>query len=181
MKNKDVEQVLFSEAKIRKSLKEAGEKISSDYRDKNLLIVCVLKGAVMATAELLKNITVPCSIDFIQASSYGEKTSSSGKVVIKKDIGQDLSGCDLLICEDILDSGLTLSKLCDMLSRRNPRSIKIFTMLDKPEGRKVDLKADYFCFKAPDAFLVGYGLDYAEKYRNLPYIGILKKSVYENK
>lgn len=175
----DIEKVLFSEKEIQKALKKIGKIISRDYKDKNLLVVSVLKGSVMVTADLLKNITIPCEIDFIQASSYGNGTSTSGKVNIKKDIASDLTGFDVLICEDILDSGVTLSNLCKVLKQRNPSSLKVFTLLDKPEGRKVDFKADYTCFNVPNAFLVGYGLDFAEKYRNLGYIGILKESVYK--
>jgi len=177
---KDIKEVLFSERKIQNGLKKCGKIISKDYKDKNLLVVSVLKGSVMVTADLLKNITIPCEVDFIQASSYGSGTTTSGKVVIKRDIAQDLTGIDVLICEDIVDSGVTLSNLCETLKKRNPSSVKVFTLLDKPEGRQVDFKPDYACFNVPNAFLVGYGLDYAEKYRNLPYVGILKESVYNN-
>ena len=178
--HKDIEKILISKKALQKSLKKAGKRISRDYKGKNLLVVCILKGSILTTAELIKNISIPCEIDFMQASSYGSDVKTSGEVIIKKDIAQDLTGYDVLICEDIIDSGVTLSKLCAMLKERNAESVKVFTLLDKPEGRQVDFEANYFCHRVPNAFLVGFGLDYAEKYRNLPYIGILKKSVYSD-
>lgn len=129
--------------------------------------------------DLMRNITVPCRIDFMAVSSYGSGTQSSGRVKIKKDLDIDISGYDLLVVEDILDSGVTLNSLRQLLKLRNPKSIKICTLLDKPERRKADITADYVGTEVPDEFVVGYGLDYDEKYRNLPFIGVLKRSVYE--
>ena len=143
-------------------------------------MVAVLKGSLIFMADLMRAITIPCNIDFLAVSSYGNGTKTSGEVRLIKDLDCQLENKDLLIVEDILDSGVTLSYLKKTLSARNPRSIRICTLLDKPERRKADITADYRCFVIPDAFIVGYGLDYAEKYRNLPYVGILKPSVYED-
>ena len=176
----DIEQVLLSQEQLKEIVKNLGERITEDYQGKKLLLVSVLKGSVVFMGDLMREIKLPCCIDFMSVSSYGNSTSSSGVVKIIKDLDTNvIEGSDLLIVEDILDSGKTLHYLIDILSRRNPSSIKICTLLDKPERRAVDLKADY-SGAIPDAFVVGYGLDYAEKYRNLPYVGILKPSVYEN-
>lgn len=175
----DIEKVYYSEETLREIVAELGKKISEDYKDKNLLLVSVLKGSVVFMADLMREITVPCEIDFMCVSSYKNGTTSSGAVKIIKDLDINLEGKDVLIVEDILDSGRTLSYLKSVLMTRNPRSFKICTLLDKPERRAVpDLFADYSGAEVPDEFVVGYGLDYAEKYRNLPYIGVLKREVY---
>lgn len=176
----DIKEVLYSEEELKRICERLGRQISEDYKDKNLLLVSVLKGSVAFMADLMRNITIPCRIDFMAVSSYSG-TQTTGNVKIKKDLDIDLGGYDLLIVEDILDSGVTLWNLRGMLSLRNPTSIKICTLLDKPERRKANIKADYVGIQVPDEFVVGYGLDYEEKYRNLPYIGILKPEVYENK
>lgn len=175
----DILKVLLSEEMISAKVQELGKQISEDYRGKNLLMVSVLKGSVVFMADLMRAITVPCEIDFMSVSSYGSGTKTSGVVRIMKDLDIDLANQDLLIVEDILDSGMTLSYIKQMLLDRHPSSIRICTLLDKPERRQADLFADYKGFEVPDEFVVGYGLDYAEKYRNLPYIGVLKPKVYE--
>lgn len=177
MKN-DIERVLISEDEIKEIVKKIGARISEDYKDKNLLMVSVLKGSVMFMADLMRSVTIPCQIDFMAVSSYGSGTTSSGVVKIVKDLDTNLEGYDVLIVEDILDSGKTLSYLTKILKERNPASIKICTFLDKPERRQADIYADYSGTTVPDEFVVGYGLDYDEKYRNLPYVGALKRSVY---
>ena len=174
----DVLRVLLSEEEIRAKCKEMGARISQEYKGKNLMLVTVLKGAVVFLADLMRAIDVPAEIDFMVVSSYGSGVKSSGVVKIVKDLDVPLAGKDLLIVEDILDSGLTLSYIKDLHASRGPASIKIATLLDKPSRRKVDLVADYIGFSVPDEFVIGYGLDYDEKYRNLPYIGILKPEVY---
>ena len=155
-----------------------GARITRDYQGKNLLLVTVLKGAVVYLADLMRCIDLPCAIDFMVVSSYGSGVKTSGVVKIVKDLDQDLSGRDILIVEDILDSGMTLSYLKGLLQSRRPASIRIATLLDKPSRRKVDLQADYVGYEVPDEFVVGYGLDYDEQYRNLPYVGVLKPEVY---
>ena len=174
----DVLRVLLSEEEIRAKCKEMGARISQEYKGKNLMLVTVLKGAVVFLADLMRAIDVPAEIDFMVVSSYGSGVKSSGVVKIVKDLDVPLAGKDLLIVDDILDSGLTLSYNKELLASRGPASIKIATLLDKPSRRKVDLVADYIGFSVPDEFVIGYGLDYDEKYRNLPYIGILKPEVY---
>ena len=175
----DIEKVYYSEETLHNIVAELGRKISEDYKDKNLLLVSVLKGSVVFMADLMREITVPCEIDFMCVSSYQSGTTSTGAVKIIKDLDINLEGKDVLIVEDILDSGRTLSYLKSVLMTRNPRSFRICTLLDKPERRVVpDLIADYSGAEVPDEFVVGYGLDYDEKYRNLPYIGILKREVY---
>ena len=174
----DILKVLLTQEELREKVKELGRQITQDYQGKNLMIVTVLKGAVVFLADLMREIDVPAEIDFMVVSSYGAGTKSSGVVKIVKDLDVPLKDKDLLIVEDILDSGMTLSYLKELLERREPRSIRIATLLDKPARRKVDLKADYIGYSVPDEFVVGYGLDYDEKYRNLPYIGILKPEVY---
>ncbi len=176
---RDIEKVYYSEEALHNIVAELGRKISEDYKDKNLLLVSVLKGSVVFMADLMREITVPCEIDFMCVSSYQSGTTSTGAVKIIKDLDINLDGKDVLIVEDILDSGRTLSYLKSVLMTRNPRSFRICTLLDKPERRVVpDLIADYSGAEVPDEFVVGYGLDYDEKYRNLPYIGILKREVY---
>ena len=174
----DVLRVLLSEDEIREKVRELGGKITADYKNSNLMLVTVLKGAVVFLADLMRQIDVPAEIDFMVVSSYGSGVKSSGVVKIVKDLDVPLAGKDILIGEDILDSGLTLSYIKELLESRGPRSIRIATLLDKPSRRKVDLQADYIGFSVPDEFVIGYGLDYDEKYRNLPYIGILKPEVY---
>ena len=174
----DVLRVLLSEDDIREKVRELGGKITADYKNSNLMLVTVLKGAVVFLADLMRQIDVPAEIDFMVVSSYGSGVKSSGVVKIVKDLDVPLAGKDILIVEDILDSGLTLSYIKELLESRGPRSIRIATLLDKPSRRKVDLQADYIGFSVPDEFVIGYGLDYDEKYRNLPYIGILKPEVY---
>ncbi len=175
---KDIEAVYYSEEKLQSIVNDLGRKISEDYKEKNLLLVSVLKGSVVFMADLMRAITIPCEIDFMCVSSYANGTTSSGVVKIIKDLDINLEGKDVLIVEDILDSGRTLNYIISILEKRNPSSIKICTLLDKPERRAVDLYADYSGAEVPDEFVVGYGLDYAEKYRNLPYIGVLKEEVY---
>ena len=174
----DVLRVLLSEDEIREKVRELGGKITADYKNSNLMLVTVLKGAVVFLADLMRQIDVPAEIDFMVVSSYGSGVKSSGVVKIVKDLDVPLAGKDILIVEDILDSGLTLSYIKELLASRGPASIRIATLLDKPSRRKVDLQADYIGFSVPDEFVIGYGLDYDEKYRNLPYIGILKPEVY---
>lgn len=179
MLEQDVEKVLISEQEIKDICKRLGEQITRDYKGKKLLVVSVLKGAIVFMADLLREIKCDCEIDFIAVSSYSG-TKTTGVVKFKKDLDIDPDGMDILIVEDILDSGVTLSYLRGVLMGRNANSIKICTLLDKPANRRADIKADYVGAEVPDAFIIGYGLDYNEKYRNLPYIGILKPSVYEN-
>ena len=174
----DIKEVLYSEAYIDSMVKRVGAEISRDYADKNLLLVSVLKGSVVFMADLMRAITIPARIDFMCVSSYGSGTKTSGVVKIIKDLDADLTGRDVLIVEDILDTGITLSKLVPVLKMRNPGSVKICTILSKPSRRKVDIEPDYCGFEVPDEFVVGYGLDYDEKYRNLPYVGVLKPEVY---
>lgn len=176
----DILKVLLTEEQLQAKCAEMGAQITADYQGKNLLLVTVLKGAVVYLADLMRQIDLPCAIDFMVVSSYGAGTKTSGVVKIVKDLDQDLSGKDILIVEDILDSGMTLSYLKGLLESRSPASIRIATLLDKPARRKVDLFADYVGYEVPDEFVVGYGLDYDEKYRNLPYVGILKPEVYTN-
>ncbi len=176
----DIERVLISEEELKAIVKRLGAEITRDYKDKKLVLVSVLKGSVIFMADLMREIKVPCSIDFMSVSSYGSGTKTSGVVRIIKDLDTDVvDGADLLIVEDILDSGVTLEYLIKVISARNPNSVRICTLLDKPERRKANVKADYAGAQVPDAFVVGYGLDYDEKYRNLPFVGALKPSVYE--
>ena len=175
----DVLKVLVSQEELQAKVAQMGRDISRDYEGKNLLLVSILKGSVVYMADLMRAITIPCNIDFMVVSSYGANTETSGLVKIIKDLDQDLSGKDVLIVEDILDTGVTLSKLKPMLRLRNPASIRIAAILDKPTRRKADIHADYLGFEVPDEFVVGYGLDYDEKYRNLPYVGVLKPEVYQ--
>ena len=172
----DVIRVMISEEEIEKRVKELGEIISRDYAGKTLHMICVLKGGVYFMTDLSKRISedVPVTLDFMSVSSYGDDTKSSGVVRIVKDLDQPLIGKDVLIVEDIIDSGRTLSYLIEILKGRNPNSIRLCTLLDKPERRVKDVKVDYCCFNIPDEFVVGYGLDYAQKYRNLPFIGVVE-------
>ena len=176
--NKDIKEVLLSEEEIKAVVKRLGEQITKDYEGKNLLLVSILKGSVVFMADLMREIKSHCKIDFMAVSSYGSGTRTSGSVKILKDLNIDLEGYDILLVEDILDSGVTLSNLKAMLMLRKPASLKICTFLDKPERRKADIVADYTGVQVPDEFVVGYGLDYDEKYRNLPFVGVLSPSVY---
>jgi len=176
----DIQEVLFTQEQIEAKVAEMGKRLSEEYEGRNPLVICILKGAFIFMADLVKQITVPVEMDFMAVSSYGTSTRSSGEVKIIKDLDSSVEGRDVLIVEDIIDSGLTLSYLVDVLQRRNVNSIKLVTLFDKPARRTVDLKADMSGFILPDAFVVGYGLDYAEKYRNLPYIGVLKPEVYSS-
>ena len=176
----DIEKVLIDEQELSDIVMRLGKQISEDYKDKDLLLVSILKGSIMFMADLMRAITIPCNIDFMAVSSYGSGAKTSGVVKILKDLDKSIEGKDLLIVEDILDSGKTLNYLTEILMARNPNSIKICTLFDKPDRREVNIFADYIGTKVPNEFIVGYGLDYNEYYRNLPYIGALKRSVYEN-
>ncbi|MDQ6420713.1 hypoxanthine phosphoribosyltransferase [Paenibacillus sp. LHD-117] len=175
----DIKDVLYSEEQIQAKVSELGARLSVDFEGRNPLVICVLKGAFIFMSDLVKTITVPLEIDFMAVSSYGASTKSSGVVKIIKDLDVTVEGRDVLIVEDIIDSGLTLSYLIDVLEHRGSKSVTVVTLFDKPARRTVDLQPDYKGFTLPDEFVVGYGLDFAEKYRNLPYIGILKPEVYE--
>ncbi len=174
----DIKQILISEDRLKEKVSELGQKITADYADKNLLVISVLKGAAVFMADLIRSIDLPLQIDFMAASSYGKGTATTGRVKIIKDLDIDVSGFDILIVEDILDSGVTLSNLIDILRSRNPRSVSVCALLSKPSRRQVEIPVAYEGFIVPDEFVVGYGLDYAERYRNLPYIGILEEQVY---
>lgn len=176
----DIERVLISEEQLQDIVNRLGKQISEDYKDKDLLLVSVLKGSVVFMADLMRAITIPCNIDFMAVSSYGSETKSSGVVKIIKDLDKSVEGKDLLIVEDILDSGRTLCYLKELLMARKPNSIKICTLVDKPERREADIIADYVGDSVPNEFIVGYGLDYSEYYRNLPFVGILKETVYKD-
>ena len=173
----DIERVLISEEAIEAEVARVGRQITEDFRDKNPIFVGVLKGCFIFMADLMRHVDIKCTMDFMAVSSYSG-TSSTGAVKINKDLGQDIEGRHVIIVEDILDSGVTLSYLKHYLLGRKPASITIATLMDKPARRKSDIVADYSCFEVPDAFVVGYGLDYNEHYRNLPYIGVLKPEVY---
>lgn len=166
--------VLLTEEEVDRRIQEIGDQISKDYGGKQVHLICVLKGGAFFMCELAKRISVPVSLDFMSVSSYGSSTKSSGVVKIVKDLDEPLKDKDVLVVEDIVDSGRTLSYLLDMLKDRGPKSVKLCTLLDKPERRVVDVKVDYTCFQIPDEFVVGYGLDYDQKYRNLPYIGVVE-------
>ncbi len=174
----DIERILFTEEQLKGRIAELGAQITADYRDRNPIFVGVLKGCFVFMADLLRCVDVYCTMDFMSVSSYGDGVTSTGAVKITKDLSRDIAGRHVIIVEDILDSGITLSYLKKYLSVRNPASISIVTLLDKPSRRRADISADYSGFEVEDAFVVGYGLDYAEEYRNLPYIGILKSEVY---
>lgn len=166
--------VMLSEEEVSEKIKEMGRRISEDYAGKQVHLICVLKGGVFFMCELAKRISVPVSMDFMSVSSYGDGTSSSGIVKIAKDLDEPLEGKDVIVVEDIIDSGRTLSYLLEILAKRHPNSMRLCTLLDKPDRRVRDVKVDYTGFEIPDEFVVGYGLDYAQKYRNLPYIGIVE-------
>ncbi len=178
MMERDIESVLFTEEQLAARVRELGEQITADFRNKDPLIVGVLKGCFVFIADLMRHIDTACNVDFMAVSSYGNNATTTGAVQIKKDLTYDIQGRHVLMIEDILDSGVTLSYLKNYLMNRKPASISICTLLDKPSRRKSDIKADYVGFECPDQFIVGYGLDYAERYRNLPYIGVLKPEIY---
>ncbi len=166
--------VLLSEEEVNERIRQIGEQISKDYEGRQVHLICVLKGGSFFMCELAKRITVPVSLDFMSVSSYGSGTKSSGVVKIVKDLDEPLDGKDVIVVEDIVDSGRTLSYFLELLGKRNPKSLALCTMLDKPERRVVDVKVDYTGFNIPDEFVVGYGLDYDQRYRNLPYIGVVE-------
>ena len=168
---KEVVHMMLSEEEVNSKIAEMASKINEDYKNKSIHLICILKGSVFFCCELAKRLTIPVSIDFMSASSYGDATQSSGELLIKKDLEESLEGRDCLIVEDIIDSGNTLSLTQKMLAGRNPASLKLCTLLDKPARRETEVDVDYTGFVIPDEFVVGYGLDYAQKYRNLPYIG----------
>lgn len=177
----DIREVLVSEKEIEEIVTRITNQINEDYKDKNLLLVCILKGSVCFMSDLMKKITLPCAIDFMVAKSYYAGTESKGEIKIYKDLDVDISDYDVLIIEDIFDSGRTLNLLVNELSKRNPRSLECCTLLDKPERRDPDitLNPKYVGKNVPDEFVVGYGLDYDEAYRNLPFVGVLKREVYD--
>ncbi|MBQ6371784.1 MAG: hypoxanthine phosphoribosyltransferase [Oscillospiraceae bacterium] len=174
---KDIQSVLITEEELKAKVSEIGAKISEDYKGKEPIFVGVLKGCFVFMSDLVRSVSINCSMDFMAVSSYSG-TKTTGAVKINKDLSEDICGKDVIIVEDILDSGVTLNYLKNYLMVRKPASIRIVTLMDKPSRRKADVYADYSCFEVPDAFVVGYGLDYNEKYRNLPYVGILKPEVY---
>ena len=174
----DVERVLFSEEELKNRVAEIAAQIDKDYAGKEPVLISVLRGSFVFMADLVRQIHVPCTVDFMAVSSYGAGTSSSGQVKIVKDLSEQIEGKDLIVVEDILDSGNTLSYLLKLLQARKPASVRLCTLLDKPSRRVKEVELHYAGFSIPDYFVVGYGLDYAEKYRNLPYIGVLKPSVY---
>ena len=174
----DLDRILVTREQIAEAVRSLGKKITEDYRDKDLMMVCILKGASVFFTALIREVDLPIAIGFMAVSSYGSGTSSTGVVRIMKDLDQNIENKHVLIVEDIVDSGKTLHFLLQVLSQRHPASISVATLLDKPARRVVDLKTRYSCFNIPDAFVVGYGLDYDEKYRNLPDIGVLKPRIY---
>ncbi|CAH2256226.1 TPA: hypoxanthine phosphoribosyltransferase [Enterococcus faecium] len=180
MLERDIERILISQEEIQVRCKELGKELTEIYQNTNPLVVGVLKGAVPFMADIVRSIDTYLELDFMDVSSYGNATVSSGEVKIVKDLDTNVEGRDLLIVEDIIDSGRTLAYLVDLFKYRKAKSVKIVTLLDKPEGRVVNIEADYVGFNVPNEFVVGYGLDYAEAYRNLPYIGVLKPSVYQS-
>ncbi len=179
MKIEAVEKILISEEEIRKRIGELSEKISRDYEGKDLLCIGILKGSVVFLSDIIRNISIPLSIDFMTVSSYGNSTETCGELKIKKDLDADIKGKNVLIIEDIIDSGVTLSKLVELLKAREPESVEICALLNKPERRTANVDAKYIGFDIPNEFIIGYGLDYAEKYRELPFVGVLKREIYE--
>lgn len=177
--HKDVEKILVSEEQIAETVKKIANDINRDLAGEPLLVIVILKGSTPFAMDLIKKLDMPVELDFMQVSSYGKSTASSGFINVKRDIDQDISGKNILIVEDIIDSGNTLFKLKTLFEERNAKSVRICTLLDKPSRRVVDVKVDYSGIEIPDEFAIGYGLDYDELYRNLPYIGVLKRSVYE--
>ena len=178
MLEKDIKEVLFTEQQLQDKVKELARQIEKDYEGQPIMLIGILRGSFVFMADLCRHIDLPCTLDFMAVSSYGKGTSSTGQVQITKDLSEDITGRNVIVVEDILDSGNTLSYLLKILEHRHPASIKLCALLDKPERRKKHVELHYSGFTIPDAFVVGYGLDYAEEYRNLPYIGILKPEVY---
>lgn len=178
MMNNDILKVLISEDEIKEKVKELGQLITKDYEGKDLMVIGILKGCIVFLSDLIREINLPLTMDFMVVSSYGSSTKSSGVVRIVKDLEKDIAGKDILIVEDIVDTGLTLSYLVEYLKSRNASSVKICTLLEKPDRRKAEVDLEYVGFHIPDEFVVGYGLDYAELYRNLPFVCILKPEVY---
>ncbi|PWM39444.1 MAG: hypoxanthine phosphoribosyltransferase [Clostridiales bacterium] len=176
--DQDMKEILFSQDQLKAKIAELGAAITRDYAGKKLLMVSILKGSIMVMADLMRAVDLPLQIDFMNVSSYGAGTASKGSVKILKDLDVDIKGLDVLIVEDILDSGITLYNMIKMLQQRHPNSIEICTLFSKPSRRQVEVEAKYIGFEIPDAFIVGYGLDYAERYRNVPYVGVLKEEVY---
>lgn len=177
--NKDVERVLLTKEQLEEKTKELAEKINDYYNGEEVIVVSVLKGGCVFTVDLIKHLTMPVKLDFMCVSSYGSSTVTSGELIVKKDIDIDVKNKNVLIVEDIIDTGVTLAKLRVMFGSRGAKDVKIVTILNKPARRKVPIDADFNGFDIPDEFVIGYGLDYAENYRNLPYVGVLKRSVYE--
>ena len=180
MLENDIKKILVSHDEITEAAKKLGAQLTKDYAGKNLILVGILKGSIPFMAELIKHIDTHIEMDFMMVSSYHGGTASSGVINIKQDVTQDIKGRHVLFVEDIIDTGQTLKNLRDMFIEREAASVKIATLLDKPEGRIVEIEADYTCFTIPNEFVVGYGLDYKENYRNLPYVGVLKEEVYSN-
>lgn len=178
--HKDIKEVLLSEEEIRDRVKELGKEITEDYKGKNLLVIGILKGAAVFMSELIRDIELPIKIDFMAVSSYGDFSMSTGEVKIIKDLDFSAENKHILIVEDIIDTGYTLNYLSDNLKKRGALSVRVCTLLDKPDRRVVGVPLDYLGFEIPDEFVVGYGLDYAERYRNLPYVGALKEDVYNS-
>ena len=178
MLEKDIQEILFTEEQLNKRVNEIARQIEADYAGQEIMLISVLRGSFIFMADLCRAIDLPCTLDFMSVSSYGSGTSSTGQVQITKDLSEDIAGRNLIVVEDILDSGNTLSYLLDILKRRRPASLRLCALLDKPERRVKPVELHYCGFSIPDTFVVGYGLDYAEKYRNLPYIGILKPEIY---
>ena len=178
MINKDVESILFSEEDVKAKVCELGQKITADFKGRSPIFIGILKGSFIFMADLVRAVDLDCNLEFMAVSSYGSGTTTTGAVKITQDISSSIEGRDVIIVEDILDSGVTLSYLKKYMASMKPASISICTLLDKPARRRADIHADYVGFEVPDEFIVGYGLDYAQRYRNLPYIGVLKPSVY---
>ncbi len=175
----DVETILFNEEELTKRVHELGEEISKDYAGEEVMLVGILKGASIFLSDLVRQITIPAYIDYMVVSSYGNSAETSGVVRIMKDLEENIEGKNIIIVEDIIDTGLTLAYLKQNLLSRNPKSLKICTLLDKPARREKEIMVDYKGFEVPDEFIIGYGIDYAEKYRNLPFVGLLKREIYE--
>ncbi len=180
MLENDIKKILVSQDEITEAAKKLGAQLTKDYAGKNPILIGILKGSIPFMAELIKHIDTYLEMDFMMVSSYHGGTASSGVINIKQDVTQDIKGRHVLFVEDIIDTGQTLKSLRDMFKAREATSVKIATLLDKPEGRVVEIEADYSCFTIPNEFVVGYGLDYKENYRNLPYVGVLKEEVYSN-
>jgi len=176
----DILKILLTQEQIEARVRELGKEITEKYKDEEPLFIGILKGSFIFMADLIRNVNLKCSMDFMAVSSYGNGTTSSGAVKINKDLNEDITGRHIVIVEDILDSGVTLNYLCGYLKNRKPASITLVTLLDKPARRKAPVQAEFVGFQVPDEFVVGYGLDFAEKYRNLPFVGVLKPEVYSD-